>query len=343
MSDFKTAAEEEQNAGNDNNMFNHDFSHDEHEEDFSVQDFSFPTSQEEEQQQQQQQQTPPANDDNPDDDDNFSFDDDDDNPGDNNNNDDDLDLEDFNKKLGTDFKSADDLKRALKKEDTVDEKAQEQRTFQQNQGNIDRFNGYLKLDDRELVRLDITAAFVQEKKDVNDPEIIQQIDEKLDALEDLNDIKSRANLIRTNLQSAVNKYNSENSSLQGKWDAETQKIADNNREQLQNALAGIKQKGEFFGVAVDNDTLKRVYRDITSGRLFDKINSDQGIIAELGLFLEFREQISKNSGGPTYSDGVKAVINQLPGGQQSQRQFTQAKGGTGNNDTALDRVNKFTA
>lgn len=248
------------------------------------------------------------------------------------NDDDDIeaDLKKLNEKLGTDFKDLDSIKNALKKDDEKAEIEKEKETFQQLSDSVSQYESYVSKTNEDLVRLSVTSDFHTAKKDINNPEVIQEIEDKIEALKDLGEIDKQGNLIRNELKNTLSDLKGKKEAIETKWATAETATAQKNKEDLQNAFAEFGKSGNFYGVKVTPDDIKEVYKEVVSGEFFKKVNSDQKSIAELALIRKFKDQIQKASSSPTHSDGIKKVFDEL--GQKTPRSLSQAGSGTGNKD-----------
>lgn len=294
---------------------------------------------------------PPSTDDNPDDksngDDNpddaqknegddaddFNFDDVDNQ--DKNRTEEEIDLEKLNKALGTDAKSIEELKSQLQKEDTVNDRQKEEETFNRNSQTIDYLKDIVAKTPEDLVRYDLAWRAHQAKRDVNSQEVKDEIEDKIETLKSLGELDAKAELLRSNFNSSLEKLSSENASIQSKWEGEKKATAEKNREALRTNFSDLVKNKEFMGVTIDKDAAIDIYKKITDGQFFNEVNSNQRNIAELALMWYNREQIQKNATRPDHSEGVKSVFAQLPG-QKNSRSFTTAHGSTGNNGVDAD-------
>lgn len=254
-------------------------------------------------------------------------------------NEDDVDLKALNEKLGTDFTDLTDLKKALKKEDAEESIETEKTEYRKHTEFAERLNNWIASKDEDLVRAQYTAEYANKQKNTSDPDIIAEIEDKIEGLIALGELESKANAIRTNLTSSLNKANADAAAIKNKWEQNDANIAKSNREALQNSLAEIVKSKNFYGVVVPQSVAVEVYKKVKSGDFAKEINSSQKDIAEFALFKHYRDQIIKNASGPTHSDGVKRVIDEISGNKE--RKLSQAQGGTSNSGGA-DLISAFT-
>ena len=90
----------------------------------------------------------------------------------------DKDLEAFNKKLGTDFKSVDDLKKSFKKEETESEEKKEAVLYDNLKEKVFLYNKYIDMDNESLIRSQLMSEAQAKKLDINDPEVIESVEDK---------------------------------------------------------------------------------------------------------------------------------------------------------------------
>lgn len=247
-------------------------------------------------------------------------------------------LEKLNKKLGTNFKGKEDLKKSLQIEETQDERVAEQTEIQKSENTLKAISSYLEKSDEDLVRIDLTHQASVKKLDITDPKVIQDIEDKIDALKDIEEFDAKAKTLRTNLENASKSTQQKIDGIKSKWEKQDEATATKNREQLQSAIAEFQAK-DFYGITISEEAAKQVYKNIRTLKFANEINSSQKNIAELALLMHFKEEIQKKASGATFGDGVKTVFDQL--GQKAPRSLSQAKTGTGGNAKDLDLVSGF--
>ena len=238
------------------------------------------------------------------------------------------DIEDFNKKLGTNFKTIDELKESLKKTDEISEKEKEDAEYRTLNNKVILYDKYIGMDNEELIRNQLLTQARQEKKDIEDKDVLDDIEEQIQGLKDLRQLDSMAETLRSNLQNQKEKVVQSIEKIDSKREKTEQEIARKNRDNLQTVLADIFDKKEFFGVTVTKEDIQDVYKDITTNKFFDSVNGNQEVIAQLALFLKYREQISTITNKPTHSDKLKDEFNTLLGnkGKAQRRSIATAKG-----------------
>lgn len=248
-------------------------------------------------------------------------------------------LEALNKKLKTDFKTVDDLKKAMGNQDVQDEKKQEEQQYNSHLRMAQNWKDFAAMEDEDLVRESLTAEAAQDKKDVSSQEVIDDIEDMIQMYKDKGMLASQAKGVRGNLQAGIEKQEAAAAKIKEKWDRAAENVRAKNTEDLQNALAGFA-KTEFYGVTIPDEVVTEVYKDIKSGNFFKTVNNNQGLIAKLALMLRYEKEILSNASSAKHSDGVKDVFGQF--GQRGQRSLSQAARGTGehkkNDNLAQDFV-----
>lgn len=141
----------------------------------------------------------------------------------------DKDLEAFNKKLNTDFKSSEELKNFLAKDEKApaDQKTDDE-LIAEAQSTIDLYQGYVSMGDEQLMRERLNAQAVASEKDLNDEDVQIEIEEEIQSMIDSKTISLHAKNLRDSLQ-----VNYIDKAKQAKFNAE------NNKEQT-----ALKQEAE---------------------------------------------------------------------------------------------------
>jgi len=250
----------------------------------------------------------------------------------------DTELEAFNKKLGTDFKSVEDLKASFQAKDTESEQSKEDAEYEVMTNKVSLYDRYIGMDNENLIRNQLLSQATAAKKDINDPDVIAEIEEKIEGLNDLEQLDTMAETLRSNLQSQKDKTQSSIDSIDNKRTEVSNASARKNVDDLQNALSGIFDQKEFMGITVTKEDITQVYEDIRSNKFFESINNNQEMIAKVAMFIKHEAQISKLVNSPTHSDKTKSAFDFFAkSGQGKQRSIATAKGsassGSANDNT----------
>jgi len=219
----------------------------------------------------------------------------------------------LNKKLGTDFKGKEDIKKLLKKDDEVSETEKEDAELKMLTTRVDLFQRYVNMNNESLVRENLLSAAIAAKKDINDQAVLDEIDEKIQGLKDLEQLDSTGELIRQNVKITQTNTQEKIDKITEKRDLAQKAVGKKNTEELQNAFAEIFNGGEFLGVTVTKEDIQDAFKGIRDKSFFERVNKDQGMIARLALFVKFEDQIKKIAGGPTHSDGIKKTLEEITG------------------------------
>jgi len=251
------------------------------------------------------------------------------------------DLELFNKKLGTDFKSVEELKKGFSKQEEDSETKKEEVEYKILTNKISLFDKYIGMDNENLVRNQLLSQAAQEKKDTTDPDVLEDIEEKIQGLNDLNQLDSMADTLRSNLLNQKDKTAAAVKQIDDKRIASENEIARKNTNDLQNALADIFTQKEFLGITVTKEDIHDVYQDIKSNKFFDSVNNNQEMIAKFAMFLKYEKQISELGKRPTHSDKTKDAFSLLSGNDGKQRRSITQANGSASSGNAKDNLNAF--
>jgi hypothetical protein len=252
----------------------------------------------------------------------------------------DSELETFNKKLGTDFKSVDDLKKSFQKEEEKSEIEKDEIEYEVLTSRVNLFDRFIKMDNEDLIRNQMISEYASNKKDINSQDIIDEIEEKIEGLKDLDQLDSMANTLRANINGIKEKAQASIDKIDEKRNKAVEITAKQNVENLQNAFSEILEKKEFMGVTVTKDILNEVYKDVRTDKFFARVNNDQGMIAKLAMFVRLEEEISKRANQPTHSDRTKNAFNALAGNSQGKaRTLATANGSASGGD--MDAILQF--
>lgn len=248
----------------------------------------------------------------------------------------------LNAKLGTDFKTLEELKAGFNKKEEDTEFEKEEQEYQVLSNKIVLFDKYIGMDNEELVRNQLYSSAQKEKKDINDPDVQDEIEEKLQGLADLDQVDSMAETLRSNLQSQKDKTKSAVDVIENKRLEKSNLESKKNTETLQNEFSKIFKEKSFYGVTVSKEDIFEVYEDIRSNKFFDSINNNQEMIVKFAMFAKYEKEISKIANSPTQSDKTKGAFEFLTeASRKSPRSITQAKG-SGSSGSAEENVINFT-
>ena len=217
-------------------------------------------------------------------------------------------IEKFNKRLDTDFKTSEELKEHFKKENTkADDPDKEEEEYEAANSTVEQFSSLMELDDEALMRRQYETIAVQKGKDINDEDIADEIEDQVQDLIDSKTISLHAKNLRDEIgEKIIKPAESKKTEIETRR-AEAKAAAEKTeKEQLESALAEIYQSN-FFGVKTDKKTLSKVYKDVESGKFLEGLQSDKKAQAELAVLLAYKPEVYKKATGLTFSDGLKAA------------------------------------
>lgn len=255
-----------------------------------------------------------------------------------------LDLEAFNKKFSTSYKSEQELKNHFKEKDNEKETSKEEEQLGEANSQIEILSPFLeldssgtehKIDDEGLMRSQFESIAMQENKDLNNEEIQIEIEEKIQELKDSGKLYKKASLLRGQIQNLVTNYNSTKTSIETKRTKAIEATDKQTKENLQNELIKFHSAKNFYGIDLDKKTISEVYQKVSSGEFLNNLKSDNKAIAELALMAAYKEQIFKKSTGLTYSEGIKAVVDEFKSinkGKDDQIANAQKRGSSGSSE-----------
>lgn len=219
-------------------------------------------------------------------------------------------LASFNKKLNTDFKTAQELKDFLNKGDQKEAANTEEADYEKASNTLEWYEPILKLNDADLMREQYKSIAIGQKKDINDEEVQDEIEDQVQELIDSKTLSLHAKSLRDDIQrKVVDPAKEQKSKIEkARTDREVQK-KQSEKEEVQNALADIFKSKNFFGLEPDKEKISQAYKDISSGKFLTEIASDRKALAELAMMRLYKEEIYKKSSGLNYNDGIGAVLN----------------------------------
>jgi len=201
-----------------------------------------------------------------------------------------LNWEKVGKELGIEINSKEDLVNAM------NSMQKESRPVQED-NQVSQLRGYLKLSDRDLVAEELRHDGIEE----------HELEESIDKLEDSGMLKMKAKSVRRVLNQAIDQHNDK--TKKEKANAEIQK-----KESVAKAKEGlktqIKEMNEFMGGKVTKKQKEEIYRFAT-GDMMNEIWKDHANVADVAMFMLYREQIEKILRSQGLADGKAAIMDSI--------------------------------
>lgn len=237
-------------------------------------------------------------------------------------------LDELNKKLGTDYKDLSDLKKAFKKEDSVNL----DKEIEQDRNLIDYFRNVLdtrQYNDKRIVLEDKKLTYQQEGKDISDPEILEEIELEIETLESSGALSYAAKSIRDTVRRALEGKEAKVSQHDQSKEL-TQKEKETARtESIQNSINEIYKAGPFMGITPTKEDMIDIYKEVSKNKHIEHLNSNPKDAIEFALFKRYKPELVKSLGRPSYKDGVKNTLETigLTGSKQTVRTGQQDQSG----------------
>lgn len=248
----------------------------------------------------------------------------------------DPELERLNKALETDYKSIEDLKKALRGEEpapTADQEAltaQEKEIFEKNNDVINYFAKQKEKPAEELVFEHLKSIHKKKNNDQFSEDDEEELNDKISIMDTNGTLDLYADNLRTKIDNAVDKLTRQNSEIQNKQQEFVDKKNIAFKNTLQDSFVDIASKDSFYGVKVEKDDIKETYNDIITGKFYKDVENNPKLIVELAMFKKYKDIIQSKTSGPSYSDGVKDIVSEIRGKKDDVR-TTQARSGVRNN------------
>jgi ribosome-associated toxin RatA of RatAB toxin-antitoxin module len=241
-----------------------------------------------------------------------------------------IDLEAFNKKFDKDFKTEEELKNFMSGKENADDAVKEDDLLDKANAQIEMLEPILPLGNEDLMRKQFESIAMGDGKNLNDEDVQISIEEDIQDLKDKRVLDINADHLRSQLKELVAQSKTTRDGIIGK--REEKRLADEKvtKEQLQNEFVKLHGAKSFYGIDIDKKTIADVYRKVSSGKFIEELQSDKQAIAELALMHEYKDKIFSKASGLTYSDGLKAVVDEFKSKPKPNRiAEAQTKGSTG--------------
>lgn len=251
-----------------------------------------------------------------DDDSSFGFDDDDNDDGKDEKSD--VDIESFNKKFNTNFKTDEELKSFISEKEKATEDSNDERDLENAKNQINFLEPLLKIGEHgyivsneDLMKKDFEAIAIANKQDLNDEDVQLEIQDKIEDLKYKGVLDLYAENLRTKLSNIVSEANNSKTKIESKKESLRLLEEKTKNELIQNELVSFHSNKNFYGVELDKNVVKDSYKGIVSGEFIKQLQSDPRMLAELSLMFKVKEKIFKKSSGLTYNDGMKAILDEF--------------------------------
>jgi len=199
-----------------------------------------------------------------------------------------VDWDSIAKELGIEGSSKEDIMSALNKPKEVEHTSE----------TSSKYEGFLKLSDRELLSADMKATGMDE----------YDVDDSLDRMEDSGMLKHEALKIRKQLKSAIRSERDSAKKEKETEDANKVKGQDDARKALQDHLKGFNN---YLGGKVTVEQRKDLYKYITNGNFNEDVYKSHANVAEAAFLWKNRGQIQKMLKSQGFEDGKGSVLDNL--------------------------------
>lgn len=258
-------------------------------------------------------------------------------------------LELMNKTLDTDYKSLKELKDALngtkstdtelpEVEDLPAEKIQE---YDKNKNLIDYFAKQKMRPDSEIV-FDYLKNQELKKSGLTElsEEQIDALEDKVSVMDTSGTLELYSENVKNKMDNVINRLSSENQSIDQQRNQISEKRDTILKSTIQESMVDYFKK-DFYGIKLDKERTQKAYNSIVSNDLFKSIENSPKRMVDVALFLEYQDMMAQKTGGPTYSDGVKAIMSEIDG-QKSDPMTAQIRNRTvAKSGKSLDLKSRF--
>ena len=161
-----------------------------------------------------------------------------------------------------------------------------------------KYEGYLKLSDRELLAADMKATGMDE----------YDVDDSLDRMEDSGMLKHEALKIRKQLRNAIR---SEREAEKSRSEQESQSKAQAQEQARKDLQSHLKGFNNYLGGKVTVEQRKDLYKYITTGNFNEDIYKSHANVAEAAFLWKNRKQIQKLLKSQGFEEGKGSVLDNL--------------------------------
>jgi hypothetical protein len=254
----------------------------------------------------------------------------------------DLDLKAFNKKLGKNFQTEKELRDFMNAKDKEVETDTDEKILNDSQASLDYYKPLVQMNDEDLMRAQFEAVAIQEKKDLNDDDVRYNIEEQIQDLKDSRVLDVKATMLRDKLNNFIQEAEGKVNKINAKKEALIEQQKTEKKESLQNAFVKISKNEKFFGVNLDKKTLTGIYRKVNNGDFLKELETNDELLAEAATLMEMKKEIFKKSSGLSYSDGLKAALEEYDSKKENKSHAKAQKNGTsGSSQSSKELISGF--
>ena len=161
-----------------------------------------------------------------------------------------------------------------------------------------KYEGYLKLSDRELLSADMKATGMDE----------YDVDDSLDRMEDSGMLKHEALKIRKQLKNAIR---TEKTNIKSQEDSKQQELVEAQQKSRKELQTHLKSFDNYLGGKVTVEQRKDLYKYITTGNFNEDIYKSHANVAEAAFLWKNRQQIQKLLKSQGFEEGKGSVLDNL--------------------------------
>lgn len=219
-------------------------------------------------------------------------------------------LADFNERYGQNFQSMKELRESIKRKeqqpvvDELQKKVKDMRVYEE-------FLNPDVYDDKKLVMEEEILKAEKAQKNLNDPDVMEEIKEKVLQMEANNVLGYAAESIRNSLRSTYNGIKAEVDGMKQKLAQTEQEREQNFKESVQSAVESFHKQGEFGGVKITKEDLFDVYQKVMKNKNVEHVSQNPAEAVEFELYKRYKDVILKNAGKPDYSEGVRSALEEV--------------------------------
>lgn len=216
-------------------------------------------------------------------------------------------LRELNEKLNTNFSTLEDLKDSLQKSDVSGKLAE----IEKDQNFINYFEEVLLYNDKKLIFEDERLKAQQKGLDLNNKDVTDAIDLKIENLEEKDVISFAADSIRTKVNIALKDKKEKVSDFNNSQKLSKKEEEDKRKKDIQEGINTVYKQGKFLGIQPSKEDMLKIYQDISRNNHINHLRANPVDAVQFALFLKYKDTISKFFEKPSFNDGVKKVLQEI--------------------------------
>lgn len=245
-------------------------------------------------------------------------------------------LAELNAKFGSDFKSMNEFKSAIKETEQAEVNTEIQKDAEWIAYSETALNTY---DDKKLVLEDLQMKALRSGKDLKNPEVEDEIKSKIEHLEETGFLSYAADNVKEILKLDLKERKSRIQEFEKQKTKTVEQQMSERKTKVQDSIAEIFKAGTFMGIKPTKEDLIGVYKDVIKNKHISHLENNPEDAIKFALFKKYYPQIEEVLKQPSFNDGVKSTLERT--GLKGTSQTVKTPKQTGSDPDKLSYLESF--